>query len=235
MADESATTLGKSIQPSRYAGGMTAFLNRKATDSTMTRLTPACGIALVKAMANRCNRFASAFEMGARGPNADKTASWPLMACSSSTLLSRSPCLIVMRSLNELSRSGERTNAVTECPRSIACRTISCPVPPVAPSTSSFIVFSSQTGRRAAVSSRGQPRKQRFFEFLPYGVSVSRCRFLFQRCCRRAPLLRARELLHHVEARRDEEAGDNRVRKHAGDHNGAQYLSRRRPGTRSEA
>src|SRR6266436_8768054 len=60
IADASETILGKSNRPRRYAGGMIESLNRKATDSTTTRLTPACGIALVSVTANRCNRFASA-------------------------------------------------------------------------------------------------------------------------------------------------------------------------------
>lgn len=40
---------------------------------------------------------------------------------------------------NALSLPGERTKAVTEWPRSTACRTTSKPIPPVAPRTTNFI------------------------------------------------------------------------------------------------
>src|SRR5882724_2919007 len=140
MPDASATTPGKNNLPRRYAGGMIASLNRKATDSTTTRLTPARGMELVSATANCRKRFASPFAMGTRGPKADKTASCPLITGSSSAASKRFPSLTLIRSRNDLSRSGERTNAVTECPYSIACRTISNPVLPVAPNTTSFIL-----------------------------------------------------------------------------------------------
>ncbi len=52
IADESATMPGNSILPRRYAGGMIESLNRKATDSTTTRLTSARSMALVRATAN---------------------------------------------------------------------------------------------------------------------------------------------------------------------------------------
>jgi hypothetical protein len=59
----------------RYAGGMMESLNKKATDSTTTRLTLTCSMAFVSAVANCCKRYASDFEMGWRGPNAEMTAS----------------------------------------------------------------------------------------------------------------------------------------------------------------
>src|ERR1043165_2360145 len=48
IADASATVLEKSNRPRKYAGGRIEFLNKKATDSTTTRLTPARGMAQVK-------------------------------------------------------------------------------------------------------------------------------------------------------------------------------------------
>lgn len=65
-------------RPRRYAGGMTAFLNRKATDSITTRFTPAITIALVNATANCCRRFASALDMGTRTARTPTNGSLPL-------------------------------------------------------------------------------------------------------------------------------------------------------------
>jgi hypothetical protein len=110
----------------------------KSEDSITTRFILAPNMAPVRLRANLCRRSASAFATGTRGPKAERIASWPLIADASSTRLSRFPCLMAIRSRNRSSGSGERTNAVTEWPRAIACRTISSPVPPVAPRTTSF-------------------------------------------------------------------------------------------------
>ena len=75
LAAASATLLGKSNLPRKYAGGTMESLNRKATDTTITCLTPALCMALVSAAANCRRRFALAFDTGNRGPNPDKTAS----------------------------------------------------------------------------------------------------------------------------------------------------------------
>ena len=51
--------------------------------------------------------------------------------------------------------------------------------------------------------------------------------------CGQLPLLiSSRYLLHHIEAHRDEEAGDERVGQHPADHDGAEYPPPRRARTR---
>src|SRR5215475_2732678 len=76
------------------------------------------------------------------------------------------------------------------------------------------IIKSSHRGRTAARSAGGAfppesgPRAGalRGARYVMENESVSRCRLLFQRSCRRALLLRAREFLHHIETGRDDVA-----------------------------
>jgi len=80
IADVSATTPGKKQSPEKVHRRKIEALNKKATDSTTTRLTCARCMALVNATANRCKRLASASAIGTRGPNADENRvdlGWP--------------------------------------------------------------------------------------------------------------------------------------------------------------
>src|SRR6266702_2347957 len=69
--------------------------------------------------------------------------------------------MTAMRSPNGFRRSGLRTNAVTWWPCSIAWRTISKPVPPVAPNTASFIIPPVYEERRSTACLAGLPNRSR--------------------------------------------------------------------------
>src|SRR5207253_5054670 len=64
IPDASATVSPKNNRPRKYAGGMMESLNRNATDSITTRLTPTSNMALVNVTAKRRRRSLSAFATG---------------------------------------------------------------------------------------------------------------------------------------------------------------------------